>query len=128
MIVQDDLSSLRQPALCHLCECLCPISPFSLSISLLAAPLPELFPFDRGNLSVKRSTLYARAESGEISSYKIGRLIRFKKDEVEKWMENHRRERVDTDIGVKRILKATTRPRMNMDSLISDFRRVLTVT
>jgi excisionase family DNA binding protein len=69
-------------------------------------------------LSVKRSTLYAKVESGEIPFYKIGRLVRFKREDVEKWMESHRRERVDTDIKAKRILEATTRQKMNMDSVI----------
>ena len=71
-------------------------------------------------LSVKRSTLYAKAESGEIPFYKIGRLIRFKREDVEKWMESHRRERVDTDMRAKTILKAATRPRMDIGLVIKE--------
>jgi len=38
-------------------------------------------------LKIKNKTLYAMVESGDIPHYKIGRLIRFKKEDVDLWME-----------------------------------------
>jgi excisionase family DNA binding protein len=38
-------------------------------------------------LSIKIKTLYAMVESGDIPHYRIGRLIRFKIDDVDLWME-----------------------------------------
>lgn len=38
-------------------------------------------------LSIKVKTLYSLVESGDIPHYRIGRLIRFKKRDVDLWME-----------------------------------------
>jgi excisionase family DNA binding protein len=45
-------------------------------------------------LCIKRSTLYAWAEQGMIPHVKLGRLLRFDPDEIEAWLQNHRRERI----------------------------------
>jgi excisionase family DNA binding protein len=41
-------------------------------------------------LKVKGSTLYAWAERGAIPYYKFGRLVRFKKAEIEAWADSQR--------------------------------------
>ena len=43
-------------------------------------------------LRVKRSTVYAWAEQGKIPHLKLGRLLRFDPDEIEVWLQTHRRE------------------------------------
>lgn len=52
-------------------------------------------------LSLKPKTLYALVESGEIPHYRISDLIRFKKDEIEAWMEGNR-------VGEKAVMNAYT--------------------
>jgi excisionase family DNA binding protein len=39
-------------------------------------------------LGIKPKTLYARVK--EIPHYKVGRLVRFRKEDVDAWMEKHR--------------------------------------
>jgi excisionase family DNA binding protein len=69
-------------------------------------------------LSVKPSTLYLMVESGELPHYRIGRLIRFKKDDVNQWMEAHRREGINVDKKARDILKAINRPGMDIDRIV----------
>ena len=69
-------------------------------------------------LNLKTSTLYSMVENGELPHYRIGRLIRFKRTDVDQWMERHRRECIDADKRAKSILKSTNRPVMDIDSIV----------
>ena len=69
-------------------------------------------------LNIKKSTLYTMVENNEIPHYRIGRLLRFRADDVETWMESHRKEAVDTNKKARTALKAITKPRMDIDSLL----------
>jgi len=69
-------------------------------------------------LSIKKSTLYSMVESGELPHYKIGRLIRFKRNDVDAWIETHRRERIEIDKRAKEILRVTARPNMDISSIV----------
>ena len=69
-------------------------------------------------LNLKRSTVYSMAESGELPHYKIGRLIRFRKSDVDRWIEDHRRENINMEKKARHILKAINTPRMRVDSLV----------
>jgi excisionase family DNA binding protein len=41
-------------------------------------------------LNLKRSILYSLAESGQIPHYKIRHLLRFRKEEIDSWLEGRR--------------------------------------
>lgn len=69
-------------------------------------------------LSLKKSFIYSLVESGQITYYRIGRLVRFKKQDVDAWMENHRREGTNVDKKARGILRAVNRPSMNVDRLV----------
>jgi excisionase family DNA binding protein len=69
-------------------------------------------------LSVKRSTLYAHVESGELPHYRVGRLIRFKRGEVDHWIESRRHEIVDVDSKARTILKARNKGTLDVDKII----------
>ena len=69
-------------------------------------------------LNLKRSTLYSMVESGGITHYRVGRLIRFKKQDVDVWMENHRREGNVADKKAKVILKAINKSVTDINSIV----------
>jgi excisionase family DNA binding protein len=69
-------------------------------------------------LNLKRSTVYSMVEAGEVPYYRIGRLIRFKQDEVDRWMDEHGKGCVDVKREVKRILKGTNQSRMDIDRVV----------
>jgi len=69
-------------------------------------------------LNVKKTTVYSWVESREIPFYKIGRLIRFKKNDIDEWMEKHRKEILDINKAAKRILKPITMPKRNIDNIV----------
>lgn len=68
-------------------------------------------------LNLKRSNLYSMVESGELPHYRIGRLIRFRRDDIDQWMEDHRKEVIDTKKRAKGILKAV-KPSIDIDRLV----------
>ncbi len=67
---------------------------------------------------IKKSTLYAKVEQREVPHYRIGRSIKFKREELDAWMEAHRVECVDTTKEVKRILENTRRSKVDIDSIV----------
>jgi excisionase family DNA binding protein len=71
----------------------------------------------RQYLNIKKSTVYALAQSGSIPFYRLGRLIRFKPDDVQAWVEGRRSDNVDEDKRAKQILKAIEKP-MDVDSFV----------
>jgi excisionase family DNA binding protein len=68
-------------------------------------------------LGVKVSTVYARVERREIPHYKLGKLIKFKKCEIDEWLEKCRKEPVDPDRKAIAVLRSIMRPkgRLNTD-------------
>jgi excisionase family DNA binding protein len=69
-------------------------------------------------LNVKGTTIYSWVESGEIPHYKIRRLIRFKKLDVDHWLENHRKGCIDVKKEAIRILKGATTSSLDIDRVI----------
>ena len=68
-------------------------------------------------LNIKKSTVYSLLENGELPHYKIGRLIRCKRSDVDAWMESHRIESIDAGQRAKKILK-TARSRADIDKIV----------
>ncbi len=71
-------------------------------------------------LNVKKSTLYFKVASADLPHYRIGRLIRFRKDEVDAWMENHRGENRRTGSRANRILNTFNRSEVNIKNLVKN--------
>ena len=69
-------------------------------------------------LGIKKSTLYAKASRGEIPHYKIGSLVRFKRTEIDLWMEGFRQITVDIGKKVKKVTKRLKHDSLDIDSII----------
>ena len=63
-------------------------------------------------LGIKPSTIYAMVEAKKIPHYKIGRLIRFKKSEIDFWMETQKMQCIDPAKEATRILNTARNPRV----------------
>ena len=59
------------------------------------------------HLGIKKSNLYSKVERKEIPFYKIGRLVRFKKTEIDLWLEKSRGVPMSRQKGAKEILNRT---------------------
>ena len=53
-------------------------------------------------LSIKTKTLYSLVSSGEMPHYRVGRLIRFKKSDIDSWMDGNKEgKKKDAEIPVR---------------------------
>ena len=64
------------------------MTPSLLHNIALLLTVPELSAY----LGIKAKTLYAKIEAGEIPHYRLGRLIRFRLDEINAWLEGCRKD------------------------------------
>lgn len=73
-------------------------------------------------LGIKRSTLYAKAAKRGIPCYKIDRLVRFKKSEIDEWMNGLRREPVDVAAKARAVFNGFERAvdRVDPAVIVSD--------
>ena len=69
-------------------------------------------------LSIKSSTIYTWAKTGEIPHYKIGKMVRFRKVDIDAWIEDHRRDGVSVEKKAKGILKAISKPVVDINSVV----------
>jgi excisionase family DNA binding protein len=64
-------------------------------------------------LGIKTSTLYAMVREKKIPHYKFRRLIRFKRSEIEHWVEGNRKECLAPEESARK--KPTFTPHKNLD-------------
>ena len=69
-------------------------------------------------LGIKKSTLYAKVASKQIPHYKIDRLVRFKKTEIDRWMEGLRREPIDTRKKAEGFFKSLNNKNIDINRLV----------
>jgi excisionase family DNA binding protein len=71
-------------------------------------------------LGIKKSTLYAKVAKRQGPFYKIDRLIRFKKTEIDRWVESLRQKPIRTDKKAREILKGLNGRKADVNSLVKD--------
>jgi excisionase family DNA binding protein len=70
-------------------------------------------------LGIKRSNLYSKVERREIPFYRVGRLIFFKKDEIDAFMEKSRVECFDIKKEAERVMRGASRSKVDIDRVIN---------
>lgn len=55
-------------------------------------------------LGIKKSSLYSMVEKREIPYYKIGRLVRFKKADIDAWIEGFKSEVINPQAEARKII------------------------
>ena len=71
-------------------------------------------------MGVKTSTLYSMVERKEILHYRIGRLIKFTKADLDAYLQKHRIDSIDIDRAANRILKHACSPRIDIHALVKN--------
>ena len=69
-------------------------------------------------LGIKKSSLYAKVERKEIPHYKVGRLLRFKKSDIDPWMEKLKSAPVDLRKAAKKKVCGKARARDEINTLV----------
>jgi excisionase family DNA binding protein len=70
------------------------------------------------HLEIKVSTLYSLVAQKKIPHYKVGRLVRFKKSEIDFWMEGNKKESIDVSKAARLILKTARTPARDISRLV----------
>jgi len=69
-------------------------------------------------LGLKESTLYHHVENGDIPHYRIGRLIRFRKQEVDKWMGGNKKGEINLSKIASKMLGKVSNQNVNVHSIV----------
>jgi excisionase family DNA binding protein len=69
-------------------------------------------------LGVKPCTVYAWAEARRIPCYKFGRLLRFKKDEMDLWSREQKQDCVCPEKTARKVIKDIGRKKLNVGEII----------
>ena len=70
------------------------------------------------HLAIKKSSIYSMVEKGEIPHYRFGRLVRFKRTQIDAWAEGHRKECVDFAKEARKVLKVAARPGRDINRVV----------
>ena len=69
-------------------------------------------------LKVKPSTIYAMVAEKRIPHFRVGRLVRFRKFEIDLWMEGNRKECIDISRAARKVLKTARTPARDINKLV----------
>ena len=69
-------------------------------------------------LRIKPSTIYAMVGERTIPHFRIGKLIRFKRSEIDLWMEGNRQECVGPEKVARKVLSPIQKHRTDIDRVV----------
>jgi len=62
-------------------------------------------------LELRKSSIYSLVEKKGIPHYRVGRLVRFKKAEIDEWMKEQKEEVVDVNVEAKKVFRSIEKKR-----------------
>ena len=91
-----------------------------MALSIKERPLKEFLSIGEVSeyLGIKKSSLYVKVERKEIPYYKIGHLLRFKRSDIDSWMEKLKSEPVDPQKEPKRIRRTNAKSAAEIDAIV----------
>ena len=69
-------------------------------------------------LNLKQSLLYSLAKAGKIPCYRFGKLIRFKRTDIEEWIKDQRQDPSVVNEKAKAILRSTNKGALEVDRIV----------
>ena len=69
-------------------------------------------------LGIRPSTLYVMVEERSIPHYRIGRLVRFRKSEIDRWMEQKQVQCVDPEEAARKALGPVRKTKIDIDRVV----------
>ena len=81
---------------------------------------PEFFDIQylSKNLGIRPKTLYAMVEERSIPHYRIGKLIRFRRSEIDAWMEGNRKDCLAPEKVARKTLARVQKPKIDIDRVV----------
>jgi excisionase family DNA binding protein len=70
-------------------------------------------------LRIRKSSVYSLVEKKGIPHYRIGRLVRFKKAEIDEWMDKQKEGVIDVKVEAEKVLRSIEkRPDLNAEMFL----------
>jgi excisionase family DNA binding protein len=70
-------------------------------------------------LAIKPSTIYALVEEKRVPHYRIGRQIRFKRSEIDGWMQRQKEPVIDAKVEDRKVISSLQRrPNLDVDRIV----------
>jgi len=69
-------------------------------------------------LKLKPSTIYTMVAEKRIPHFRVGRLVRFRKSEIDLWMGGNRKECIDISRAARKALKTARTPARDINKLV----------
>ncbi len=69
-------------------------------------------------LNIKPSTLYSWSREGGIPHYRMGRILRFRREDIDAWVEGHRKEAKGQEKKAEAILRGVSGRGEDIDHLV----------
>ena len=69
-------------------------------------------------LGIRPKSVYAMVEKGQVPHYRIGRLIRFKRSEIDAWMEGNKKDCVDPEEAARKALEPVRKTKIDIDRVV----------